>query len=86
MSDQSKIVVNNMEKGQRDNPLKVRGRDRSFADIQIPISSGDRGGKSAEDRILRCSGTPRGRPGVVQQHAWSVRLSDRSSVSPSAYS
>jgi hypothetical protein len=52
MSDQNKVVVNNMEKGQRDNPLKVRGTDRSFVDIQMSVSFDDRGGKSAEDRIL----------------------------------
>jgi hypothetical protein len=86
MSDQSKVVVNNMEKGQRDNLLKVCGRDQPFADIRMPVSSGDRGGESAKDRILRCSGTPRGRPGTVQQRAWSVWLSDRSTVAPSAYS
>jgi hypothetical protein len=65
MSDQSNVVVNNVEKGQRDNPLKVRGRDRPFADIRMPVSSGDRGGKSAEDRILRRSGTPQGQLGTV---------------------
>jgi hypothetical protein len=52
MSDQSKVVVNNVEKGQRDNPLKVHGRDRPITDIRMPVSSGDRGGESAEGRIL----------------------------------
>jgi hypothetical protein len=69
MSDLNKVVVNNTENRQRDNLLKVHGRDRPFADIQTPVSSGDRGGESAEDKILRRSGTPRGRPGVVRQHA-----------------
>jgi hypothetical protein len=86
MSDQSNVVVNNVEKGQRDNPPKVRGRDRPFTDIRMSVSSGDRGGKSAEDRILRCSGMPQGQLGTVQQHTWSTRLNDRSSVAPSAYS
>jgi hypothetical protein len=45
---------------------KVRGRDRPFADIRTPVSSHDRGGESAKDRILRRSGTPRGRLGVVR--------------------
>jgi hypothetical protein len=52
MSDQSKVVVNNAEKGQTDNLLKIRGKDRPFADIQMPVSSGDRGGESTEHRIL----------------------------------
>jgi hypothetical protein len=86
MSDQSKVVVNNVEKGQKDNILKVHGKDRPFADIRMLVSFGDRGGESAERRILRSSGTPRGRTGVVPQRALSVRLSDRSSVAPSAYS
>jgi hypothetical protein len=46
MSYQSKVVVNNVEKGQRDNLLKVRGKDRPFADIRIPVSYDDRGGGS----------------------------------------
>jgi hypothetical protein len=86
MSDLNKVVVNNMEKRQRDNLPKVRGRDRPFTDIQIPVSSGDRGGEFAEDRILQRSGTPRGWPGAVRQHAWSAQPSDRSSVVPTAYS
>jgi hypothetical protein len=69
MSDQSKVVGNNVEKGQRDNLLKVRGKDQPFVDIQMPVSSGDRGGESAECIILQRSGTPRGRPDVVQQRA-----------------
>jgi hypothetical protein len=52
MSDLNKVVVNNTEKRQRDNLSKVRGRDRPFTDIRMPISSGDRGGESIEDRIL----------------------------------
>jgi hypothetical protein len=79
MSDQSKVFVNNMGKGPRDNILKVHGRDQLFADIRMLVSFGDRGGESVEDRILRHSGTPRGRPGTVQQCAWSARLSARSS-------
>jgi hypothetical protein len=86
MSDQSKVVVNNVEKGQRDNHLKVRGKDRPFANIRIPVYFSDRGGESTERKILRCSGTRRGRPGAVQQCAWSARLSDQSSVALSAYS
>jgi hypothetical protein len=86
MSDQNKVVVNNVEKEQRDNLLKVRGKGRPFVDIRMPVSSGDRGGESVERRILRCSGTPQGWPGAVQQRAWSARLSDRSLVAPSAYS
>jgi hypothetical protein len=86
MSDQSKVAVNNVEKGQRNNLLKVHGIDQPFTDIRMPVSSGDRGGESVECRSLRRSGTPRGQPGTVQQRAWSVRLSDRSSVAPSAYS
>jgi hypothetical protein len=86
MSDHNKVVVNNVEKGQRDNLLNVRGKGRPFADIQMPVSSDDRGGESAKRRILRCSGTPRGQPSAVQQRAWSTRLSDRSLVAPSAYS
>jgi hypothetical protein len=86
MSDLNKVVVNNTEKRQRDNLLKVYGRDRLFVDIRTPVSSGDRGGESAEDRILRLSGTPRGRPGTVQQHAWLAQPNDQSSVVPTAYS
>jgi hypothetical protein len=52
MLDQSKVIVNNMEKGQRGNPLKVRGWDQSFVDILMPVSSNDRGGESAKDGIL----------------------------------
>jgi hypothetical protein len=52
MSDVNKAVVNNTEKRQRDNLLKVRGRDQPFTDIRMPVSSGNRGGKSTEDRIL----------------------------------
>jgi hypothetical protein len=52
MSNQSKVVVNNVEKGQRDNLLKVRSKDRSFADIRMPVSFDDRGGESIERRIL----------------------------------
>jgi hypothetical protein len=65
MSDQSKVVVNNVEKGQRDNLPKVRGKDRPFTDIRTPVSSGDRGGESTKRRILRRSGMPRGRPSTV---------------------
>jgi hypothetical protein len=72
MSDLNKDVVNNKEKRQRDNLPKVHGRDQPFMDIRTSVSSGDRGGESTEDRILRRSGTLRGRPGVVQQHAWSA--------------
>jgi hypothetical protein len=66
MSDLSKVVVNNTERRQRDNLPKVRGADWPFTDIRTPVSSNDRGGESAEDRILQRSGTPRGRPGVVR--------------------
>jgi hypothetical protein len=52
MLDLNKDVVNNTEKGQRDNLLKVHGRDRPFRGIQKPVSSDDRGGGSVEDRIL----------------------------------
>jgi hypothetical protein len=52
MSDLNKAIVDNMEKRQRDNLLKVHGRDRPFAGIRMPVSSGDRGGESVEDRIL----------------------------------
>jgi hypothetical protein len=52
MLDQSMVVVNNMEKGQRDNLLKVRDMDRPFTDIRMPVSSGDRGGESTERKIL----------------------------------
>jgi hypothetical protein len=86
MLDLNKVVVNNMERRQRDNLPKVHGGDRPFTDIQMPVSSDDRGGESAEDRILRRSGTPRGRPGVVRQHAWSAHPSDWSSVVLTAYS
>jgi hypothetical protein len=86
MSDQSKGVVNNVEKGQRDNLLKVHDKERSFADIRVSVSSSDRGGESTKRKILRRSGTSRGRPGTAQQRAWSAQLSDRSSVAPSAYS
>jgi hypothetical protein len=41
MSDQSKVIINNVEKGQRDNPLKVHGMDRPFADIRMLVSFGD---------------------------------------------
>jgi hypothetical protein len=67
-------------------PSKVHGRDRPFTDIRTPVSSSDRGGESAEDRILRHSGTPRGWPGTVWQHAWSMQPSDLSSVVLTAYS
>jgi hypothetical protein len=66
MSDLNGVVVNNTEKSQRDNLSKVRGRDRPVADIRTAVSSDDRGGESTEDRTLRCSGMPRGRPSVVQ--------------------
>jgi hypothetical protein len=46
------VVVNNTEKRQRDNFPKVHDMDRSFTDIRTPVSSDDRGGESAEDRIL----------------------------------
>jgi hypothetical protein len=51
MSDQNKVVVNNVKKGRRDNLLKGHDRDRPFADIQMPVSFGDRGVESAKDRI-----------------------------------
>jgi hypothetical protein len=86
MSDLNKVVVNNMEKRQRDNLPKVHGRDRPFADIRTPVFSGDRGGESAEDRILRRSGSPQGQLGAVRQHAWSAQPSDRSSVVLTTYS
>jgi hypothetical protein len=69
MSDQNRVVVNNVEKGRRDNLLKGCDRDQPFADIRMSVSSGDRGGKSTENRILRRIGTPRGRPGTIQQRA-----------------
>jgi hypothetical protein len=72
MSDLCKVVVNNTEKGERDNLPKVRSRDRPFVNIRTPFSSGDRGGESTEDRTLRRSGTPQGQPSAVQQHAWSA--------------
>jgi hypothetical protein len=59
MSDLNKDVVNNTKNRQRDNLSKGHGRDRPFTDIRTPVSSSDRGGESAEDRILRHSGTPR---------------------------
>jgi hypothetical protein len=86
MSDLNMVVVNNMEKRRSDNLPKVRGEDRPFPDIQTSVSSDDRGGESAKDRILQRSGTARGRPGVVRQHAWSVQPSDWSSVVLTAYS
>jgi hypothetical protein len=86
MSDLNKVVINNTEKSQRDNLPKVHGGDRPVADIRTPVSSGDRGGESVEDRTLRRSGTSRDRPGVVQQHAWSVQPNDWSSVVLTAYS
>jgi hypothetical protein len=52
MLDQSKVVVNNVEKGQRDNLLKFRGKDRPFIDIRMPVSSSDQGSESAKRRIL----------------------------------
>jgi hypothetical protein len=53
MSDLNKVVVNNAEKKkQRDNLLEVHIRDRPFAGTRTPVSSGDRGGESTEDRIL----------------------------------
>jgi hypothetical protein len=52
MSDQSKVVVNNVEKGQTDNLLNVHVKDWSFADIRMPVTSGDRGGESGGRRIL----------------------------------
>jgi hypothetical protein len=52
MSDLSNVVINNTEKRRRDNLSKVRGKDQPFADIQMPISSGDRGGEFPEGRIL----------------------------------
>jgi hypothetical protein len=86
MSDLNKVVVNNTEKGQRDNLPKVRGGDRPVADIQTPVSSSDRGGESAEDRTLRRSGMPQGWPSVVQQHTWSAQPKDWTSVVLTAYS
>jgi hypothetical protein len=52
MLDQSKGIVNNVEKEQIDNLLKVCGKDRPFTDIQMPVSSGDRGGEFVEHKIL----------------------------------
>jgi hypothetical protein len=86
MSDLSKVVINNTEKRRRDNLPKVRGKDRPFVGIRTPVSSGDRGGETAEGRILRRSGTPRGRPGIVQQHVWLAQPSDWSSMVLTAYS
>jgi hypothetical protein len=56
MSDLNNVVVNNMEKRQRGILPKVHDRDRPFVDIRTSVSSGDRGGESTEDRILRHSG------------------------------
>jgi hypothetical protein len=53
MTDLNKVVINNTEKRQRDNLPKVCSGDWPFADIRTLVSSGDRGGKSAKDRILR---------------------------------
>jgi hypothetical protein len=39
MSDLNKVVVNNMEKRQRDNLPKVHGRDRSFVNIRASLAS-----------------------------------------------
>jgi hypothetical protein len=86
MTDLNKVVINNTEKRQRDNLPKVCGGDWPFTDIRTLVSSGDRGGKSAKDRILQRSSMPRGRPGVFRQHAWSAQLSDWSSVVLTAYS
>jgi hypothetical protein len=86
MSNLNKVVVNNTEKSQRDNLPKVRGGNQPIADIRTPVSSGDRGGESTEDRTLRRSGTSRGWPGVVQQHAWSAQPNNWSSVILTAYS
>jgi hypothetical protein len=69
MSDLNKDVINNTKKRQRDNLLKVRGRDWPFTGIRTSVSFDDRGGEFAEDRILRHSGTPQGWPSAVQQHA-----------------
>jgi hypothetical protein len=52
MSDQSKVVGNNVEKGQRDNLLKVHAKDQPSAGIRMPVSSGDRGSEFIERRIL----------------------------------
>jgi hypothetical protein len=43
MSEQNMVVVNNVEKGRRDNLLKGRDRERPSADIRMPISSDGRG-------------------------------------------
>jgi hypothetical protein len=86
MLDLSKVVINNTEKRRKDDLQKARGKDRLFAGIRTPVSSGDRGGESAEGRILRRSGTPRGRLGVIRQHAWSAQPSDWSSVVLTTYS
>jgi hypothetical protein len=43
MLDLNKVVVNNTKKRQMDNLSKVRGGDRLVTDIQMPVSSGDRG-------------------------------------------
>jgi hypothetical protein len=42
------VSVYNVEIEQRDNHPKVHGEDRPFADIRMPVSSGDRGGESIE--------------------------------------
>jgi hypothetical protein len=43
MSDLNGVVVNNMEKSQRDNLSKVHVGDRPVVDIRTSVSSGDRG-------------------------------------------
>jgi hypothetical protein len=48
MSDWSKVIVNDVEKEQRDNLLKVHGKNQPFADIRLTVSFGDRGGESTE--------------------------------------
>jgi hypothetical protein len=65
MLDQSKVVVNNVGKGQIDNLLKAHDKVQPFADIQIPVFSGDQGGESGKRRILRRSVTHRDRLGTV---------------------
>jgi hypothetical protein len=52
MLDQNRVVVNNVEKGRRNNLLKGHDRDWPFVDIRMTVSSDDRGGESAEDKIL----------------------------------
>jgi hypothetical protein len=58
MSEYHNVIVNNVEKEQRDNLLEVHGKDQPFADIRMPVSFSDREGESTERRILQRSGMP----------------------------